>query len=277
MKSKKHKKIHSFITIILLVLIALFTYEIVAGESKEVKEAKSFMIRLERMYAINLTEPIKEMKFEVINPNGNIDATVGYTVATKNYGIDLDKEYRVVGFSKKEAKHGNKVNITEEEAINIAKKFSTELTDESLEYKGMKTVEGQDLPYYNVAFSKTKGDYSYLDKEVVVQIDKYTGELDGYSNVYLDDFEHISTKKISEEQAIEGIKTYLNKLGYTLTEQKLKQIGYVTIAEKKNVLAYLFDIKYVDKDGENHDYTIQVSTFSGDIVNGIKEVRKSSK
>lgn len=277
MKSKKHKKIHSFITIILLVLIALFTYEIVAGESKEVKEAKSFMTRLERMYAINLTEPIKEMKFEVVNPNGNIDTTVGYTVATKNYGIDLDKEYRVVGFSKKEAKHGNKVNITEEEAINIATKFSKELTDESLEYKGMKTVEGQDLPYYNVAFSKKKGDYSYLDKEVVVQIDKYTGELDGYSNVYLDDFEHISTKKISEEQAVDGIKTYLNKLGYTLTEQKLKQIGYVTIAEKKNVLAYLFDIKYVDKEGVNHDYTIQVSTFSGDIVNGIKEVRKTSK
>ena len=271
MISKRHKKVYSIVTVVLLILIAFFSYDIMFGKSKEIKVAEKFMKRLESIYAINTDQKVSDMDFKIMDVKGNIDKNVGHTIITDKYGVNLDQANRVVGFSKKETKHGKNVNVTEAEAITIAKKFVSEITDESLEYKELKLVEGQDLPYYNVCFSKKQEEYIFFDKEVVLQIDKYTGELDGYSNAFLNGTEvFVSDINIDEDSAKQSLKSYLDKLSTEIEECKLDGIGYSTINENKYILSYVFDVKSKANDGTVKKAKFRIDASNGEVLNSTK-------
>lgn len=270
MTSKRHHKIYILIAIILLILISVFTYDNLLGESKEVRSAKNFMKKLEDIYAINLNDNINNMKFEVLPIKGSVDKNVSYTVVTQNYGVDLNNDYEIIGFSKKEAKHGTHINITEQESIGIAEKYVSEILNESLVYKEVRDLEGQNLPYYNICFYKKKDDYIFLDREVILQIDKYTGELDGYTNSFNDEKdEYISTIIVQEDEAKQNIVDYFKKLHMKVTECNKVEFGYLNIDKNKNVLAYVFEVNVINESKEEN-YKIKVNAYNGEIINTIK-------
>lgn len=271
MKSKNNK-IYGLVTIVLLALIALFTYDLLFSTSKEIKISRNFMSKLESIYAINSDMRVDKMNFQTLEVKGSIDKNVGHTVICEKYGINLDQNFRVVGFSKKETKHGNTVNITEIEAVDIATKFVAELIDEKVEYKEIKTVEGQNLPYYNVVFTKKKDDYIFFDKEVVLQIDKYTGELDGYSNSYVNDTDKFVTGiKVDEKYAYAKVEAYINETSEKLIDSKYLGVGYATVNNDTHILAHCFDIAFKTKDSTSIErYKIKVNAQTGEILNVIK-------
>lgn len=271
MIGKKINRVHLLVVIILLALITIITFGILFNESKEIAIAQNFMKKLEKIHAINTDEKVSDMKFKSIESRARIDQNIGHTINCDKYGININKESKIIGFSKKETKHGNSINITEIEAIDIAKKYLSNITKEKFEFKEVRTIEGQDLPYYNIVFSKFKNQYIILDKEIVMQIDKYTGELDGYSNSYLEEGSVLVSKiNISEDKVIDNIKDYLQKVDGEILESKIDGIGYVNISDKVYGLSYIVDIKLKMRDDKISNVKFRVNAENGQIVNVIK-------
>ena len=163
MRFKKASIVFGVVIIVLLLLIALNVSNILDRGTKEVKVAKKF---IEELYDSEIIEENTIIKADVINEEAlnklsNKNSRIKYSVVIGNYGVDIDKDYKVLGFSNKnlgEEKYKAK-EISEEDAIYLAKSYISKITKDDFNFKEIKSKEGSDSSVYNVIFNKYRDGY----------------------------------------------------------------------------------------------------------------------
>ncbi|MCF0147737.1 MAG: hypothetical protein HUJ77_04985 [Clostridium sp.] len=271
MKFKKASIVFSVIIIVLLLLIGFSISNILDRGTKEAKVAKEF---IEELYDNDIIEKNSIAKDEVIeeeilNKLSNKNSIIKYSVVIDNYGVDIDKDYNVVGFSNKNLGEGKykAEEIGEEKAIDLAKTYISKITKEKFSYKEMKTDDNDNSLVYNVVFYKYRNEYLCYQQEINTLINKITGKLEGYTNYSLEAMNYVDEINIDEEKAKESVKNNFKSLNINAKIEGNPILAYINSSDKEMVLAYVFNIKIINKDNTEEIIKSFVRADNGEVIN----------
>ncbi len=271
MRFKKATIVFSVIIIVLLLLIGISISNILDRGTKEVKVAKEF---IEELYDNNIIEKNSLIKDEVIeeevlNKLSNKNSIIKYSVIIGNYGVDIDKDYKVVGFSNKnlgEEKYKAE-EISKSKAIALAEKYISEITKERFSYKEIKEKESDNSIVYNVVFYKYRNEYPCYQLEINSLINKITGKLEGYTNYSLEVMNYIDDINIDEEQAKESVNNNFKSLNINAKIDGKPILAYINNSDKEMVLAYVFNMKIINDDNKEESIKSFVRADNGEVIN----------
>ncbi|ATD55381.1 hypothetical protein [Clostridium chauvoei] len=267
MKIKRTTIGFALLSVLLVIAIFITVYFIIGDKSREIKTAKNFIKTLQNVNAIDSTVKIENMEYKPLKAEGNNNPKIKYTIITENYGVDLDKDYNVIGFSKKEADISDKsILIEEEKAVELAERYIKSISNEEIKFKELRKLDVDMAQFYTVVFYKCKEGYPYYDYEVVAKINKITGELDGYSNATLEEIKHFSKINIESNKAKEIVYNYFSKLDCRASINSDPLIAYVKVKDNEIKLAYIFIADTKNKDGIIQKHKIFVSTDTGEVI-----------
>ena len=268
---KKNKIIFSLILIvILLIVIVLSTYVIIGNGKKEIKVAKNFKELLYSEDIINKYENDSLLSYKSISKIDASNSKKYYTVTTKYFTIDIDDSYNVIGFNNMLYKNG-KTQIDKKVAKEISEKYLKKLYNGDYEYDSILEDKALNVPYYTFIFKKYEKGYPYYDKKITLQINKFTGKLDGYVNLnsYLD------TKStdiiLSEEEAISNALKGFNEIN-----KNGEIIGiYKAWTENEDnsfmELCYVITLKGIDEEEKEIRIKYFISTEDGRIIRNVRD------
>lgn len=269
MRFKKIKIIFSIVIVILLGLIGYIVNGILNKETKEVIVAKKFIENLSDDKIINNYDYYKEViKDEALNKLNSKSSQIQYSVIVGNYGVDIDKNYNVLGFSNKNLGANTKLaEISEEEAISLATKYIKKITDDEFMFKEIKSREKEDSPCYNVVFYKCKDGYPYYKQEINTSIDKVTGKLEAYSNYLLENIKYIKDINIDEYKAKNIVQNYFINLNLKSEILDKPMIAFVAVNDNEMALSYVYNVKTIDDKNKEEKYNIYIRADVGEVIN----------
>lgn len=269
MRFKKIKIIFSIVIVILLGLIGYIVNGILNKETKEVIIAKKFIENLSDDKIINNYDYYKEViKDEALNKLNSKSSQIQYSVIVGNYGVDIDKNYNVLGFSNKNLGANTKLaEISEEEAISLATKYIKKITDDEFMFKEIKSREKEDSPCYNVVFYKCKDGYPYYKQEINTSIDKVTGKLEAYSNYLLENIKYIKDINIDEYKAKNIVQNYFINLNLKSEILDKPMIAFVAVNDNEMALSYVYNVKTIDDKNKEEKYNIYIRADVGEVIN----------
>ncbi|WP_195264141.1 hypothetical protein [Clostridium sp. 1001275B_160808_H3] len=269
MRLKKGTITFSMVIVVLLVLIVFIVNNILNKGTKEVSVAKKF---IENLSDNNIIEKYKDdskiVEEATLNKLANKSSQIQYSVIVGNYGVDIDKNYNVLGFSNKNlgSMPINEV-IDEKKAINLATKYVNEITDDEFKFKEVRTRQEENSPCYNIIFYKCKDGYPYYKQEISAIIDKSEGKLEGYSNYPLDHINHIKEINIDEVKAGEIAKGHFTNLNFKVSALDNPMIAFVSVKDDEMVLSYIYNVKVINNDKKEEIYNICIRADSGEVIN----------
>lgn len=276
MKLKKASIIVLLIIVCLLVIVGIILYNFIGPGSKDIKASKEFISKLYSINAISNEFSLESIKYERGRVLNNDKKMVSKSIVTQNYGIDLDKNNNVIGFTKKEIPV-NTTKISLKDATILADSYIKKIYDGEVILKSINdNMDESTLPYYSFVYTKQKNGYAFYFDEIKVNIDKENGFLDGYSNSTMQKESKEPTINISEEKAkkiaLETFKKYNNSgearnnvdLVYANNkmdkkENQIYEVCYIVTTDGKN-----------DK-GSYISWKIFVSAENGTILNILKD------
>lgn len=271
MRFKKASIVFGVIIIVLLLLIGIMVSNILDKGTKEVKVAKKF---IEELYDNGVIEQNNLNKDEVINEEvlnklSNKNSRIKYSVIVGNYGVDIDDDYKVLGFSNKnlaEEKYIDK-DIGEEEAVYLAKSYISKITKDDFSFKEIKSKEDVNSSVYNVVFYKYRNGYPYYKQEINTLINRRTGKLEGYTNYSIEDVKYIEKINIDENEATEILKNNFASLKLEATIEGKPTLVYINISDKEMVLAYIFNFKIASEENKENICISSVRADTGEVIN----------
>ena len=271
MRFKNASIVFSVIIIVLLLLIGFSVSNILDRGTKEVKVAKEFIEELYDNDIIEKNSIIKDavVKEEALNKLSNKNSIIKYSVIVGNYGVDIDKDYRVVGFSNKnlgEEKYKAE-EISGDKAIALAKTYISNITKEKFAFKEIKSKDNDNSLVYNVIFYKYRNEYPCYQQEINSLINKITGKLEGYTNYSLEAMNYIDEINIDEEKARESVNNNFKSLNINAKIEGKPILAYINNSDKEMVLAYIFNIKIINKDNTEEFIKSFVRADNGEIIN----------
>ncbi len=271
MRFKRASIVFSVIIIVLLLLIGFCISNILDRGTKEVKVAKKF---IEELYDNDIIEKNSIIKADVIeeealNKLSNKNSIIKYSVIIGNYGVDIDKNYNVLGFSNKnlgEEKYKAE-KISEEKAVNLANDYIAKIVNEKFSFKEIKTKDNDNSLVYNVIFYKYRNGYPCYQQEINTLINVITGKLEGYTNYQLENISYVDEINIDEENAIESINSNFKNLNLNIKIEGKPTLAYINSSDKEMVLAYVFNIKIINKDNKEEFINSFVRADNGEVIN----------
>lgn len=270
MRIKKASIILSLISILLLLLITIIVGNILNRGKKEVKIAKDFIEELYDNDIIEKSEKLENemIKEEVLNKESNRNSKIKYSVIVGKYAVDIDKDYNILGFSNKNISgiRFRSREITEDDAIYLAKSFLSKMTEEDFKFKEVRNQEGIDSSVYNIIFYKYRNGYPYYYQEINTIINKNTGKLEGYSNYPITDIKYIEEINVTEAEATSIVKDNFKKLELDVMITEEPMLSYVNISDKEIVLAYVFNIG-INSESNKENCVSLVRADTGEIIN----------
>ena len=119
----KKRSIIFFITIIcLLVSLLCIVYSYIGGETKEIRAAKRFVSLLYSEDIVTETENLGSISYESSKKYDMNNGSEYYIVNTRDFGIDVDNEFKVIGFKNKICIL-SETKVSEEQAIKKAERL----------------------------------------------------------------------------------------------------------------------------------------------------------
>lgn len=271
MRLKKTSIVFSVVIIVLLVLIVIVVNNILNRGTKEVKVAKQFIEELYDNGVIEDSYSIKKavIKEETLNKLSNNNSIIKYSVIVGKYGVDIDKDFNVLGFSNKniDENMARSNEISEEEAIYLAKSYLSQITNEKFSFKELKTSENVDNTLYNIIFYKYKNGYPYYKQEIKTVINKFTGKLEGYTNYPIENVKYMEEININEKEATKILKESFESLKLEVTSIEAPLLSYINASDTEMVLAYTFNWNLKCKDGKEETYTSSVRADTKEVIN----------
>jgi len=181
-KSKTAIIFASFVFLLIGAMISLYVF--VGAGSKQIKAAKSFMNKLESNNIITMDKENNDYKS--IKKSDPEKKKEYYSITVGDYGINVDSNYNVLGFSNKNSKAAE-VKINPDEAKKLGEQYLKEIYTSGFKFKEVtKEDAGKSSPYYTIVFSKFENGYAFYSYDLSLNINKETGTLDGYSNSSID-------------------------------------------------------------------------------------------
>lgn len=276
MKTKKESIAFLLLIIALVIAIGFIIVSILGNKSKEVKVAKEFVTKLQKMDIIDTEININEVEFKSVGRVSNKNSIVQYTVVAENIGIDLDSEYVVTGFSQKlkESRISNS-NMDKNKAKVIAEEYLDKITDENFNFKEIRESkeDEKNSNTYTIAFYKYFKDYPYYDNEIVVNINKNTGKLESYMNQSISEAKHNINKnkniKVDEVKSI--ALDHFNKLNIESEIIDEPLLAFILSSNGEFELSYVVDMNIINANKKEEKYKLFINAESGEVINRTKE------
>lgn len=268
---KKNKKIFSLIFIvILLIVIVLSAHVIIGNGKKEIKAAKNFKELLYSEDMINEYENDSLLSYKSIRKIDASNSKKYYTVTTKYFTMDIDDSYNVIGFNNMLYGNGN-TQIDKEVAKKISEKYLKKLYNGDYEYDSILEEKTLNVPYYTFIFKKCEKGYPYYDKKITLQINKFTGKLDGYVNLnsYLD------TKGtdilLSEEEASSNALKDFNEINKNGEIIGIYKVWTENEDNSFMELCYVITLKGIDEEEKEIRIKYFISTEDGRTIRTVRD------
>lgn len=278
MRPKKISIISSIIVVILIVLIIVLVSRILNKDNKEVKVAKNFIEELYDEDIINVEYGFKaSIEEDALNKATSKSSKIKYSVMIGSYAVDIDKDYKVLGFSNKNIPavvSENPPRITSEEAVSLAKSYLSKLTKDEYLFKEIKIEEGLQSPIYNINFYKLKDGHPYYKQDINIIINNNTGKLEGYINYPIGDIKYINDINIDKKEARSILDSNYKTLGLDYKVQNDPMLFYISVSDNEMVLAYQFKCKVTNKDNKEEYSTTFIRADNKEVVNFNLELTK---
>lgn len=272
MSSKNGSKVIIAVFVILLIGIAASVQHFYGRINKEIDSSKNFIELLYDNKMIDTSQDIDEIDYKVEKQlDGNKE---NYRVSSRNFGFDLNSKYNVIGFTYNyNGKNNNKL-ISEEDARKLAEKYIEILSKEDYKFKMQIQEDLSDgLSYYGYMFSRYKDGYPFYNDQIMIQIDKYSGYLAGYSNTTSQGKPEKIEINVELEGAIKiALETFnnLNKDG-VVNEDSI-EISYADNKDKtKTELCYVITVSGKDVDDKEVKWKYFITTNTGEVINFRKD------
>lgn len=276
MRVKRVSILGNIILCLLLITIVVILYNFIGPGAKDIKASKNFITKLYSISAISTEQNLDAIKYDRIRTLNSQNELVHRSIVTQNFGIDLDKNNNVIGFTKKEIPV-NKTVLNVQDARALAEKYLDNIYNGEVMLKTINSNEGSKyLPYYSFIYTKKENGYpSYFD-EIKLNINKENGFLDGYSNSTMQREYKQPIINISDQEAkkiaIEAFNKQ-NKDGIVREEAELVYANN-NIDKEPNPIYEVCYIITIDGKGDNDAsivWKIFVSSESGDVINVLKD------
>lgn len=278
MRPKKISIISGIIIVILMVLIVVLVSRILNKDNREVKVAKDFIEELYDEDIINVEYGFKaSIEEDALNKSTSKSSKIKYSVMIGSYAVDIDKDYKVLGFSNKNipaAASENAPRITSEEAVSLAKSYLSKLSKDEYLFKEIKIDEDLQSPIYNINFYKLKDGHPYYKQDINIIINNNTGKLEGYINYPIGDIKYINDINIDKKEARSILDSNYKTLGLDYKVQNDPMLFYISVSDNEMVLAYQFKCKVTNKDNKEEDSTTFIRADNKEVVNFNLELTK---
>lgn len=261
------------IFIFIVTVIGVASYKLFGELSKEINASKQFVCKLYSMNALDGKEELKDLKYERVKTINSQNELVNKTIVTQEYGIDLDKDNNIVGFTKKDISK-KYPKISEEQAMARAEEYLVKICGNDLIFVNRK--DDIELPYYSFTYTKKENGYKLYFDEIKINIDKESGYIDGYSNTTMQKKCEEPKISISKEQAGDIAYDYFTKYDLNGAVSGESELVYADnkIENKdsnKLELCYIVTIKAENSDELEVLFKIFINADNGQIYNCIKE------
>lgn len=267
-----------FVTIIcLLVSLVCIVYSYIGGGSKEIRAAKRFVSLLYSEDIVDKTEKLKNISYESAKKYDMNNESEYYIVNTRDFGIDVDNEFKVIGFKNKVCTIGE-TKVSEEQAIKKAEDYLDKIYKGNVEFKEFIKSEGQEVSYYSLIFTKLEDGYPFYKDQIIVNIDKEKGTLDGYSNISTLKEPNRVRIKVTQDKAEEiALNEALSLVEKSEIVGETFKAFYEDSGKNETELCYVISIKGLGIDGKETRLKYFVSTESGEVINRIKDIVTETK
>lgn len=276
MKLKKASILGGIILCLLLITIVVILYNFIGPGAKDIKASKNFITKLYSINAISTEQNLDAIKYDRIRTLNSQNELVHKSIVTQNFGIDLDKNNNVIGFTKKEIPV-NKTILNVQDARVLAENYLENIYNGEVVLKTINSNEGAKyLPYYSFIYTKKENGYPFYFDEIKLNIDKENGFLDGYSNSTMQREYKQPAIKISSQEAkkiaLEAFNKY-NKDGIVRAEAELVYANNNIDKEPSPIyeVCYLVTIYGKSDKDANIVWKIFVSSESGNVINILKD------
>ncbi|ASW42522.1 hypothetical protein [Clostridium isatidis] len=279
MKYKSGKVISIIVIVFLLVAIGILIRNILNKENKEITVAEDFIEELYDKDIISSYKNKKDTSQDIsLNKLASENSQIKYSVIVGNFGVDIDENYEVLGFSNKNIRVlGSEDIISEEDAKKLANGYVSEITKDNFIFKEVRNTE-EKSPYYTVVFYECKDSYPIFNQEIIALIDKVSGKLEGYSNYSIANKEIINKIDIKEEKAKEIAVNHFRKLNIDVHKINNIFLSYIENDNNELVLSYVFNVTGNKNDIVNSNtqdngekleksFTVFVRADTGEIIN----------
>ncbi|SDO81947.1 YcdB/YcdC domain-containing protein [Clostridium gasigenes] len=278
---KGKKKIIAFTLLIISLLIAIgFTIvSLLDNKAKEVKVAKRFVEKLQKMDIIDTKLNVEKIEFKSVDKVINKNSKTQYIVVGENLGINLDSKYVVTGFSEKVKEDISPDSIIDKDNAKIlAEEYVSKITNEKFEFKEVREVKEEEKKSntYTIAFYKYVKDYPCYDNEIVVNINRTSGKLQSYTNQSINKVKYNIKKNIDLEEAKNISIEYFSKLNIKLQIVKEPLLSVTLRVDGEFELSYVVDLNVITNDGKIDKYKLFINAESGEVVNRTSELIQDS-
>ena len=272
MKNRKKRYLSILILIMLLITIHIILYNYYGPGRKQIVAANNFIKKLQSENIIEKNR--KHIKFQVVEKTGIQKDNEIYSLISDNYRIDLNKNYDVISFVDK-IKTNSVINLTPEEGETIAKEYLLKICHGDYRVKEVNKNDLKDeSPFYSIIFSKYEDGYPYYSEEVIININKNNGKLQGYVNKTKDDNHNDIKINISKENAEENALKLFKDVG---SHGKIIGKSYLAFCNKKES-AYKSELAYVVNVSNGKENMIYfISSNSGKLINAFSNAVKKTK
>ena len=274
MKRKIGAIISSLIILALMIAIVFTLSTLSGGASKQVRESMNFVKKLNSVNALGNIEQLKDSDFKEVKNSSKSNSLVKYTLVTNNFGIDLDKEYNVVGFLNNVDNKAIGNVISEDEAIEYASKYLSEIITSDYKLKGIREVELVDANSYTVVFYKYYKKYISYSSEITIKINKYNGELMAYSSVLEDEDSFISKIEVKEKSASEIAIKYLKDMNLIGIVEDEPILAYIKVETGINKLCYHVNVKITEGEDKDKVYTVIIDAETANVLKSSLDATK---
>ena len=275
MSSKKTKMISVIVLAILSITVIFVIHKFIGNGSRDIKASKSFIEKLHAINAIDDEENLKNIKYKRVKTVGNNKKLIYKTVAANSFGIDLDKNYNVIGFANKDIKKGDN-EISYYEAKEKSLEYLKNIYNGEVDFRGLKNEKDSDkLPYYSFVYLKCKDGYPIYSDEIIICINKFNGLLENYTNSSIQrefkDFAINISQKDAEEEALNLFNKF-NEQGEIINPTELAYAERKTKGENSlnSELCYVVTVKGKDKNNAEFTNKFFITTQSKEVLNNIK-------
>lgn len=276
MKLKKVSIIGSVILFCLIIIISIILYNFIGPGAKDFKAAKAFITKLYSSNALSNEQNLESIKYKRSRILNDQNELVSKSIATQNFGIDLDKNNNVIGFTKKEIPE-NVTKVDLQDAKMLAERYLRSIYNDEVVLKTVNLNEGTEkLPYYSFIYTKQQNGYVFYFDEIKLNIDKENGFLDGYSNSTMQRESKEPVINITEDKAKEiALETFqkYNKEGNVRPEINLAYADNKMEKKANQVyeVCYIITIDGKNDKDANIYWKIFVSAENGDVLNILKD------
>lgn len=270
MSKRKNTIIILFVLVLLLVgaIVSIQIYR--EKSSKENKAAQNFIDFLYQNDMVDKSENKTDTKYK--SKKISDGSKEYYQVSTENFTVNLDSNYNVIGFNNYKLVSLDTV-ISENSAREIAEKYISNLSNEDYKFKELIKEGETKVNYYSYIFTRYKEGYPFYSDQIVINIDKTTGYLSGYSNTILQGSPKaiiINTEQVNAENSAIDLFNQLNKDGKIKRNTTYK--AFCDTKDKATTeLCYVVTVEGVDSEEKEVRWKYFISTETGEVINSVKD------